>query len=1017
MEPGVATLSPGPSSPRLSSPSLSRLGQDVILVGVGGQGILTIAQAISGAAVKRGLQIKQAEVHGMAQRGGSVQSHLRLSERQIYSDLIPAGQANLLIAVEPLEALRYQHQLLHENGALVASINPFVNIGNYPPVESVLERLAAHPRHVLIDADRIGRAAGSGRATNIAVLGAASLFLDIEPNELEDSMAEMLADKGEKVVGVNRRAFRFGRHAAQAYLDGLRRGGTSAAVRHWVDTLEAEHLAEPERPDAPVFEVVSVEDRLSGAEIHAVERTLERVYEEGRKQIFEHEVYTLVQLVGAISPPHHVFLATEDMISEEELARFPSDRVVLKIVSPDIVHKTEAAGIAFVRKDYETVRGEIDRLIERHRREVDVRGVLVVEHVERVQPGFGNELFVGIRATREFGPVIAAGLGGVDTEYLSDKMLPGLAVAKAQALTTSAEQFLELFKGTVAYEILSGHARGRRRIVSDGELLRCFRAFLLLAQRFCIDRGEEGPDVEELEVNPFAFRQQRLVPLDGHGLLGAVASALPPRPVEKIECLIEPRSIAVLGVSSETVNFGRITLRHVIASGFPRQHTYVIKAGEESIDEVACVPSIAALPREVDLLMIAASARQLPALVRETVASAKVRAAIIIPGGVGETEGSWAIADDVRAEIARGRQLPGGGPVFLGPNSLGILSRPGRYDTFFIPADKLDKRWSAPGRRVGLISQSGGFIASRLSNLETLNPAIAVSLGNQIDVTVADMLAAVGRRDDIDAVGVYAEGFNDLDGQELLRHIAELREAGKHVVFYKAGRTGAGRSAAAGHTAAVAGDYDVCQTAAVQAGALVADTFKEFEQLLVLATALHDKSVHGVRIGAISNAGFETVGIADAIRGERYEIEMAELSAESTTRLAAVMEEHGLERLVNARNPLDVSPMASEEVYVGALSVLLESDEVDAVVVGIVPLTYALKTLAGELETAGSLAERLPQVFAETEKPIVVVVDSGARYDPLVHALRKSGLPVFPSADQAMRSLGRYLCHRMAGAR
>jgi acyl-CoA synthetase (NDP forming) len=332
----------------------------------------------------------------------------------------------------------------------------------------------------------------------------------------------------------------------------------------------------------------------------------------------------------------------------------------------------------------------------------------------------------------------------------------------------------------------------------------------------------------------------------------------------------------------------------------------------------------------------------------------------------------------------------------------------------FIPPSRLDKRWPEPGRRVALISQSGAFIASRMSNLETLDPAFALSLGNQIDITIADLVAAVGRRDDVDVVGVYAEGFNDLDGEELLRHLTTLREAGRDVVFYKAGRTEPGVSAAAGHTAAVAGDYEVCQAAAAQAGALVTDTFKEFEQLLELATALHSKKVGGVRIGALSNAGFETVGMADAIRGQRYEIEMAELSPESAARLAAVLSKHGLERLVNARNPLDVTPMASEEVYEEAIRVLLASDEVDAVVVGIVPLTSALRTVPEELEGEGSLAERLPRVFAESEKPMIAVVDSGARYVPLVQALRRGGLPVFPSADQAIRSLGRYLCHRVA---
>jgi len=990
--------------------------QDLILAGVGGQGILTIAHAISNAAVRRGMNVKQAEVHGMAQRGGGVQSHLRLSDQPIHSDLIPAGQADLLIAVEPLESLRYFHYL-GRRGAVVSSLNVFINIPNYPPVESVLDRIGGHPRHVLVDAERIARAAGSGRAANIAVLGAASLFVELDTRELEEAVAEMFAPKGEKVVEVNRRAFTFGRNAAQAYLDGLERGGTSAAVRHWVETLGPEHLAEPEAPDAPIFDPVTVEDRLSGAEEHAVENLLLQAYEEDRRQLFEHEVYSIVQLVGAISPPHHVFVTTEELISEEALAQFPGDQVVLKIVSPDIVHKTEAAGVAFVPKNYERVRSEIDRLIERHRDTADVRGVLVVEHVERVQPGFGNELFVGIRATREFGPVIAAGLGGIDTEYLADKMLPGLAVAKAVAMETTAEGFLALFRTTTAYEILSGRARGRSRIVSDGELLRCFRAFIHLAQRFCVDRGEEGPDVSELEVNPFAFRQQRLIPLDGRGRLATATRALPERPLEKVDRLLEPRAIAVLGVSSSGVNPGRIILRNVIACGFPKEHTWVVKEGEDAVDGVRCVPGIGDLPETVDLLVIAASARRLPGIVREAISSGKVESAIMIPGGVGETEGSKEIAAEVQEAIAEARRRPEGGPVFMGPNSLGAISRPGRYDTLFIPESRLDKRWSAPARRVALISQSGAFIVSRMSNLETLDPAFAISLGNQIDLTTSDLLAAIGRRDDVDALGIYNEGFNDLDGLELLRNIAKVTGTGKDVVFYKAGRTEPGRSAAAGHTASVAGDYDVCTAAAEQGGALVADTFKEFEQLLEVCTALHGKKARGVRIGAVSNAGYETVGMADNIHGRRYDVEMAELSEATVSKLAAILEEGGLGRLVNARNPVDLTPMAPEPVYEGAVRVMMEADEVDALLVGVVPLTAALKTTAGEIGSPDSLASILPRLFGETDKPMVVVVDSGPRYVPFVQALRAAGLPVFPSADQAVRALGRYLCHRTASDR
>ncbi len=987
--------------------------QNLILAGVGGQGILTIAQVISMAALRRNLHVRQAEVHGMSQRGGAVQSHLRIADHELYSDLIPTGRADLIFAVEPLEALRYV-QYLHEDGVIVASTNAFVNIENYPAIEQVLDRIAAFPRHVLIDADGLARAAGSIRAANIVTLGAGALFLELDPADLEEAVAEMFQAKGEKLVAINRRAFRLGRNAAAAYRDGLQRGGTSRAVRSWIDGLPPDALLGPEPPAPPTFDAADlVEARLTGAEATAFERTLLRAYEENRRPLYEHEVYMLVELVGAISPPRYVFVPRDGLLAREALEQFPGDRVVLKIVSQDVVHKTDADGLVFVPKDYDAVRRETERLLARHAR-ARVAGVLVVEYVERTPPGFGNELFVGVRATREFGPVIAAGLGGIDTEYLATKMKPGLAVAKACAMDTTAEEFLALFRRTAAYEILAGQARGHRRIVSDGELLRCFRAFISIARHFCVDRGAEGPDLAELEVNPFAFRQQRMVPLDGRGRLGPAAQRPPARPLEKVRRLLEPRAVAVLGVSSSAQNFGRIILNNIRQCGFPNDHLYVVKDQAHTLDGVRCVPSIAALPEPVDLLVLAAPAAGIPAIVEDVLASRRVGAAIMIPGGMGETEGTAELEKKLRLAIRRGREQVGGGPVFLGPNCMGIQSRPGRYDTFFIPAAKLATRWSAPPRRVALISQSGAFIVSRLSNLETLDPALSISLGNQIDLTISDLVEAVGERPDIDVLGVYAEGFANLDGLDFVRAVRTVTAAGKTVVFYKAGRTPSGRTAAAGHTASVAGDYDVCLAAAANAGALVVETFKEFEQLLELATALHGKQLGGLRIGALSNAGFETVGMADGVSGADYQVTLAELADASRERLAAVLRGHRLDTLVNVRNPLDVTPMADDAAYEECVQVLLESPEVDAVIAALVPLTPAMLTTPDEITRPGSLAERLPRLATATPKPVVVSIDSGPLYDPLARALRAAGLPVFRSCDQAMRSLGRYLCHRAA---
>ncbi|MBU0719637.1 MAG: acetate--CoA ligase family protein, partial [Planctomycetes bacterium] len=731
------------------------------------------------------------------------------------------------------------------------------------------------------------------------------------------------------------------------------------------------------------------------------------------RQFYEHEVYRLIELAGAASAPCHRFVPAGEQITADILSSFPGDKVVLKLVSAEVVHKTEAGAVVFVAKEIDAVQRAVEQLLDRCR-DKQVEGILIVEFVEQAGGGFGRELFVGIRATREFGPVIAAGLGGVNTEYFAQKMKPSVAVAKALALDTSAEEFLELFKGTAAYDVISGRVRGQSRIVTDAVLLRCFRAFIAIARRFGADRCGAGPELGELEVNPFTFVRKQLIPLDGRGQLTPAAKNPVPRPFAKVQNLLEPRSIAVMGVSAKRANFGRIILNNVCSCGFPREHLYVVKEGLDEVDGIRCVPTVDQLPEAIDLLVVATSAAQVPEAIDAVIDSQKVATVILIPGGVGETEGSEALKDQVCQRILASRAQKDGGPIFIGPNSMGIRSRPGNYDTFFIPASKLDPRRQIPPRRAAIVSQSGAFIITRLSNVASLDPALAVSLGNQLDVTVSDVVRNVGDRDDIDCIGVYVEGFNDLDGLAFARAVREITKKSKLVVFYKAGRTAPGRAATAGHTASVAGDYDVCEAAVTNAGGVVAGTFKEFEQLVELGTALHDKDIGGCRLGAISNAGFETVGMADNILGERYAVEMPKLSEATANKIANHLREFRIDTLVNARNPLDLTPMANEAAFAGCIRAMLDDPGIDALIVSAVPLTPQLLTTAKELEKPGSLAEILPELLSGSSKPLVAVIDSGDRYEPLVNALRTGGVPTFRSADQAVRALGRYLCHRVS---
>ena len=188
---------------------------DIILSGVGGQGILSIAAAIGEAALKEGLYMKQAEVHGMSQRGGDVQSNLRLSDEPIASDLIPKGHADLIIFLEPMESLRYLPYLKKE-GWLVTNSRPFVNIPNYPVIEKVNAELDKLPHKVVLDVEEIAKEAGSVRAANIVMLGAATPFIGIEYDKIEAGIRQIFGRKGEDIVNMNLKALKAGYDLAQS---------------------------------------------------------------------------------------------------------------------------------------------------------------------------------------------------------------------------------------------------------------------------------------------------------------------------------------------------------------------------------------------------------------------------------------------------------------------------------------------------------------------------------------------------------------------------------------------------------------------------------------------------------------------------------------------------------------------------------------------------------------------------------------------------------------------------------
>ncbi len=774
--------------------------------------------------------------------------------------------------------------------------------------------------------------------------------------------------------------------------------------------------------------------------------------DQGRNVLFEHEVYRLLSISGAETAPGTRFIPKGTKIEDEAVMSFPGEKAVLKIVSPNIVHKTEVGGVRIVPKTPQGVRSGVRRMLqevpekyaeliladrehapENYKRlpehelvkaiAGDIQGVIQVQFMPQDSAAFGNELIVGLRRTREFGMIVSAGLGGTDTELYAEHFRKGRAIVAASTAMTDGESFFELFRATVSYRKLAGLSRGGRRLVTDEQIVECVESFIRMGNHFSEHNPEAPFYIDELEINPFAFMNFMMMPLDGSCRFSPPQAKRAGRPIQRIDRLLHPQSIGIIGVSSTRKNFGRIILDNVLAAGFPAQNVTVIRKGEEGIAGARCVPDLAALEKPLDLFVVAISAEQVPELVDDVLKHQAAQSVMLIPGGIGETEDSKDLAAGMIGRIEKEHAKEGGGPVFLGANCMGVISRPGGYDTWFIPKSKYPRDPNAPYARTALISQSGAFMLSRASQAPELAPAYMVSMGNQTDLTLGDMMRYFSAADTVDVIAVYAEGFKDLDGLDFARAAREATRAGKQVVFYKVGRTPEGKSATSGHTASLAGDYMVCESCMRNAGAFIARTFTEFQSLLHMASSFAHKKIRGRNIAAVSGAGFEAVGMADSLRSDDYSMALGEFSPKTKESLKELLIAKKLDKLVTIQNPLDINPAADDETHIEAARIVLADENIQALALGMDPLSPNILSMPDEerpqrdLSSPQSVASMLISLTKETDKPVVAVVEGGELFDPMRKMLKEAGVPVFSTSDSAIATLSLYIESRLNAER
>jgi acyl-CoA synthetase (NDP forming) len=691
---------------------------------------------------------------------------------------------------------------------------------------------------------------------------------------------------------------------------------------------------------------------------------------------------TLLAGLG-ISVPRQIVIRTRDVArgARRAAAELPGSRVVVKVTRPFIAHKTEAGGVRIVPNDAQEIAGVIDDLALR----LDAKEVAICEWIEH-DASPGGEILLAIRWSNEFGPLVTFGAGGTAAEVMSS------VATLSPAITVDPLQIVSRLPFT---ELVTGHRNQRPRIAAAD-----LRALLTRCLHFAGSRLPQFPF--DIEINPLVPTAAGLYALDVLVSPPETEQRRVERPLAKIEALLHPRSVAIMGVSATGMNAGRVIARNMNAQREASPSTAprltIVKEGAEHVDGIPCVPSLDAL-EPVDLLVLSISAAQIPDAIDVAIERNLAESIIVIPGGLGEHEGSENLERQVVESVARARQTPSGGPVINGANCLGV--RTPSVDTIFLPREK----WAAEQRDdvpLAIVSQSGALAISMVTRLHPLMPRYVVSIGNQLDLTAGDYLRYFEKNDTVDVFAFYVEGFAPGDGRDFMEAARRLTAGGKIVILYRAGRTADGKRATSSHTAAIAGDAAVARQLASAAGVIYADSLDDFNDLTRIATLLGDRRPRGSRLGAMSNAGFEAVASAD----NHGPLELSSLTAETSDAIAALLRARRLDQIVTIANPLDVNPMLDDAAFAAVAKLVLNDDNTDLGMIGCVPLTGALKTLPAEIEMSDSIVTRLIDLRTASSKPWVVVVDAGALYDPMVRRLEAARIPVFRTADRAVRILG-----------
>ncbi|HEX2471377.1 MAG TPA: acetate--CoA ligase family protein, partial [Nitrososphaera sp.] len=650
--------------------------------------------------------------------------------------------------------------------------------------------------------------------------------------------------------------------------------------------------------------------------------------------------------------------SAEEAEIEAEKVGFP---LVAKIVSPEILHKTDVRGVKIGLQNQADVKNAFNDMYGRLSKQYSVKGVLL----EKMAAGGGVELIVGLQNDPQFGPVIMAGIGGIYTEVFKDVSFRVLPITKEDAIS-----MIDDLKGNKILKGFRGMPPVNLNILAEA---------LVNIGKF---GTEMAPYYESIDFNPIIFYENEYVVVDAKILLRekpdleVISKAQPES--EYLDLFFNAKSVALIGASPEPGKVGNSVLESLTKHEYIGKVYPVNAKGYSEIMGLKAYKGLDEIPDRVDVVVVTVDLKFVPDLLRSA-AKKGIHNFVIISGGGKELGGERATIEDQIRELSKQLQIR-----IIGPNCIGMFNGENRLDCAF----QGHARMIRPRKgNVAFLSQSGTVGIAFMESSDTFGMSKMISYGNRSDVDEADMIWYLSEDPQTRVIGLYVEGLGD--GRKFMNTAKSvIKERGKPVVVFKNGRSARGAKQAASHTGSLGGSYAVVKGALDQAGIISVDSYEELTAALKALT--WQPMSNGGRVAMVTNGAGPIIAAIDHF--ERLGLQVAELSEETKKSL----KDHYPSTYVIG-NPCDITGSANADDYQFAIQSFMDDPNIDIIMPWFVfqddPLEESIVNVLGSFQK-------------QKKKPILVGAMGGPFTEKISERIEDTNVPVYHSVIEWVTAAG-----------